>query len=167
MEEPLRRLPQALAPQLRPQRHKRSPRHLSAGGFVVLHMLISSTRSGGTVQRWMVFISALLISAALVGPHQTAVASPQQVSVASPQQVSAAAKSQRFCGIRVDKRPIPKWGPIAIQAQGVSCGVAVKLAVTAAKKGFGTWKINGWSCTYAREGVCKSGSKRVIFGWGN
>jgi len=96
------------------------------------------------------------------------------VSVMSPQ---AAQASETFCGTRMDSGPIPKWGPIAIRAKGVSCRVAIPIAVQAAKRGYGKSKISGWSCNYRvkvivpgqlanDDGTCKKGSSRIKFGWG-
>jgi len=96
------------------------------------------------------------------------------IPLMSPQ---AAQASETFCGTRMDSGPIPKWGPIAIRAKGVSCRVAIPIAVLAAKRGYGKSKISGWSCNYRvkvivpgqlanDDGTCKKGSSRIKFGWG-
>jgi len=77
----------------------------------------------------------------------------------------------------VDKEPIPERGPVAISAKGVSCSVAVPIAVTAAKRGYGKSRIAGWRCTHGSKvivpgqlgnevGICKKGRMTIKFGWG-
>lgn len=113
----------------------------------------------------MGFVLKIIMSGALVA------------SMLAFAQATAQARTQfEFCGVIVDSAPIPKWGPIGVQAKRVTCNTALIVAEKAAERGYGKWNVGRWYCQYgtrsvqpgvgADVGKCKRGSKVIKFSWG-